>query len=1026
VLLSLLASFGCDEAPAPGGDGDQVDEREEAGLQLHDLGHGLGLAWWAVSERPMGDDAEAVAADEGDAVEIRFTARLKVSGHVPRAIMVSVASRDDATSVLDAHIRFPAGSGFATIEALDGFRIRQERGVPFDPGALTFRALDRFGGDLDRPTTATGRFRVEEIDGRHWFVTPDGHAFFSAGVNHTTWHGDYSPPIDRRPYHEAVLERYGDEETWADATVDRILGWSLNTIGAWSSGSVEARMPHTIVLSMDRAAPEIPGWPAGQTGQKIRDFFDPTFLTNLPGRAEGARRCAEDPNCIGVYSNNEMPLGRGVLQIGSYVDAYLTLPPGVPGKLALQAFFEDRYTGDIDAMNAVWSLGLASFEDIQALESVEDDDEFCAADQRRADRQAFVAHAASRYYEGVHDVFRAISPDMLILGSRLLAVYTAPSIYEAAAPWVDVISINDYDWDDNGRGLFKSEGEPYGYLFLDDPVSDLDTVHALTGRPIMITEWTYRGPTPGTDILFPPFIPTVETQAERADRYEAFMRELLDRPYMVGSHWFKFHDQPITGRGDGENSRFGTVNIGDDPYPELTERMAAVGASIYAAPSTPEMPAASHADLADTLGRRVLTPSAVQDERTGFFVFILPGVNLANELVSDPLLLDAGAPDELGVAPLSLAEDATLAYVSVVGDIACVRLRAEGSHGELSCEGGFPHDVRSTLATGVPAGPPAVETFLGTDAGPGAATLFTPFQFVQLPAGAVAHDCWTTDAYQAAYEAALTTATATSIKGGGSFDTLGESFVCGADGAGWRTQDGPGMLAIPVPLYDGRARRRPGLVVPRGGQRGGLPLAVRRVVEVEAAARVPIRALVAVSGDATGILQHAGHVQQVPGHEGGVAVGEVVLRAARPGVEVGGPGPGLTEPAGVGLGRDDVAQVLERVEHVHRAVLGAVLVAGDECTSDAPVVGVLSGGVQQAGGRVQTLDHVGAHRGLLAEPDRGADHQDVGGHHLLEELRPLVALPAVLLHVRLHAIGDLVIHGTNQLGRHAVLLHDVS
>jgi hypothetical protein len=793
ALLALSATLGCDEVPSE--DRDQVDETEEPGLQLIDLGHGLGLAWWPVSEQSVGEDA----------VEIAFEARLQVRGTTPLEHMVSVASRDDATVVVDARLRFPAGSGFAKIAALDGFQVRQERGVPFDPSALVFRALDRFGGDLDRPTTATGRFRVEEIDGRHWFVTPDGHAFFSAGVNHTTWHGDYSPPIDRRPYHEAVLARYGDEETWAEATVDRLRSWSINTIGAWSSDSVEAHMPHTIVLSMNRAAPEIESWPGGQTGQRIRDYFDPRFLANLPGRAEGARGCAEDPGCIGVYSDNELPLGRSVLQFGSYVDAYLTLPPNAPGKLALQAFFEDRYAGDIDAMNAVWSLELTSFDEIQALESVEDDDAFCAVDQRRSDRQAFVAQAASTYYEAVHTAFRAVSPDMLILGSRLLAVYTAPAIYEAAAPWVDVISINDYDWDDNGRGLFKSEGEPYGYLFLDDPVSDLDTVHALTGRPIMITEWTYRGPTPGTDILFPPFIPTVETQAERADRYEAFMRELLDRPYMVGSHWFKFHDQPITGRGDGENSRFGTVNIDDDPYPELTERMAAVGASIYDAPSAPAAPSVSHADSVAALGRRVFTPSAVQDERTGFFVFILPGVNLANELVSDPLLLDAGAPDEHGVAPLSLAEDATLAYPSVVGDIACLRLRAEGSHGELSCEGGFPHDVRSTLATGVPAGPPLVEPFLGSDAGPGAATLFAAFEFVQLSAGAVADDCWTTDAYETAYEVALTTATAISTKGDGSFDTVGESFVCGTDGSGWRTQDGPGMLAIPVPLYDGRA-----------------------------------------------------------------------------------------------------------------------------------------------------------------------------------------------------------------------------
>ena len=288
-----------------------------------------------------------------------------------------------------------------------------------------------------------------------------------------------------------------------------------------------------------------------------------------------------DPYCLGVFSDNEMPLGRSVLQFGTYVDAYLTLPAGAPGKLALQAFFVERYAGAITAMNAAWSLDLASFDDIQTLTALEGDSEFCNEDGRRADRQAFVARAAERYFEVVDATLDAISPDLLYLGTRLLAIYTAPSIYEAAGPHVDVLTINDYDWDEDGRGLFRSEGEPYGYLFLDDPVSDLDTVHALTGKPMMITEWTVRTPTPDVDVLFPPFMPTAETQVERADRYQAFMDALVERPYMVGAHWFKFHDQPATGRGDGENSLFGVVDINDDPYPELTERMAGVNARLY-------------------------------------------------------------------------------------------------------------------------------------------------------------------------------------------------------------------------------------------------------------------------------------------------------------------------------------------------------------------------------------------------------------------------------------------------------------
>jgi hypothetical protein len=41
--------------------------------------------------------------------------------------------------------------------------------------------VSRYGGYLDKPAEATGFFRVEEIDGRWWFVDPDGYLFFSKG-----------------------------------------------------------------------------------------------------------------------------------------------------------------------------------------------------------------------------------------------------------------------------------------------------------------------------------------------------------------------------------------------------------------------------------------------------------------------------------------------------------------------------------------------------------------------------------------------------------------------------------------------------------------------------------------------------------------------------------------------------------------------------------------------------------------------------------------------------------------------------
>src|SRR5947207_5212459 len=125
------------------------------------------------------------------------------------------------------------------------------------------------------------------------------------------------------------------------------------------------------------------------------------------------------------------------------------------------------------------------------------------------------------------------------------------------------------------------------------------------------------------------------------------------------------------------------------------------------------------------------------------------------------------------------------------------------------------------------------------------------------------------------------------------------------------------------------------------------PSAVLGVLEVEPAAGIPFGALVSVRRNAARVLQHARKVQQVPGHERGVAVGEVVVRPAGSRIQIGRSGSGLADPPGVGLRWNRVSQVLQAVQHVHGAVLDAVLVAGDQAAAHPAVVRVLAGIVEQ-------------------------------------------------------------------------------
>jgi hypothetical protein len=119
---------------------------------------------------------------------------------------------------------------------------------------------DQYGGFSNTTAKATGFFRVEEINGRWWFIEPDGHFFFSTGADvTTTWMGTRTegrdgvfaalPPSDLRPptyrtnqgslapfYTWNLVRRFGTNysQPWVDLTLRRMDAWGFNTVANWS------------------------------------------------------------------------------------------------------------------------------------------------------------------------------------------------------------------------------------------------------------------------------------------------------------------------------------------------------------------------------------------------------------------------------------------------------------------------------------------------------------------------------------------------------------------------------------------------------------------------------------------------------------------------------------------------------------------------------------------------------------------------------------------------------------------------
>ena len=50
-------------------------------------------------------------------------------------------------------------------------------GLVLFTSTLLAQELDKYGGTTAIKGKATGFFHIEKIDGRNWFITPDGNAF---------------------------------------------------------------------------------------------------------------------------------------------------------------------------------------------------------------------------------------------------------------------------------------------------------------------------------------------------------------------------------------------------------------------------------------------------------------------------------------------------------------------------------------------------------------------------------------------------------------------------------------------------------------------------------------------------------------------------------------------------------------------------------------------------------------------------------------------------------------------------------
>jgi hypothetical protein len=441
---------------------------------------------------------------------------------------------------------------------------------------------DKYGGSLSGPQLrATGFFRTEKVAGKWWLVDPEGHLFFSHGIDcvrmqestaieeRESWFADFP---GRQPefapflsHGRALMSHYGGRSPeifsfdcanllrkygpdWHELASQlahrRLRSWGLNTIANWSDEAtfLMRLTPYTDSIVSGPATKAIEG--SEGYWSKFPDVFDPSFADALRRSMEGKRgKSAGDAWCIGYFSDNEMSWGDDV----SLAAATLKSPPDQAAKKLFIADLQAKYS-EIAKLNQAWGTAHASWQAL--LESRDAPD----AQKAQADLTAFYSKIAEQYFRTARDTIKAIAPNQLYLGCRFAWVNRRAAA--AAAKYCDVVSYN----------LYRRS------------VADFPLIGG-ADVPLIIGEFHFGALDRG---MFHPGLVPVADQAARAQAYKDYVLGALRHPQFVGCHWFQYQDEPTTGRVyDGENYQIGFVDVCDTPYPETIEACRAVGAMLY-------------------------------------------------------------------------------------------------------------------------------------------------------------------------------------------------------------------------------------------------------------------------------------------------------------------------------------------------------------------------------------------------------------------------------------------------------------
>jgi len=435
----------------------------------------------------------------------------------------------------------------------------------------------RQGGSLDRRFRPSGFFHLQHDGTRWWLVDPDGHGFFSLGLDavrpgETTAivpgaEALYGPlPPRSGPLAEAwskgddrgglesfsfgianLVRSFGPRwrREWTDMTRGRLVAWRFNTVANWSDPDFQrsAGLPYVIPM------PRYPQTPVA-IYRDFPDVFAPEFRERAREYARHLEAFRDDENLIGYFMGNEPKWAFGENNLASEM---LEAQPGSATRRELARWLAERYHGDAEGWARAWGLSLRRFEDVVTTTVPR---AAARSETARVDLWDFSKEMVRAFVRIPAEECRRVDPNHMNLGLRYAGV-SSELVYEAAE-WFSVFTINAYE--------------------MVPPEETIARIAERTRKPVLIGEFHFgaldRG-LPATGLR------GVASQAERGVAYRRYVEAAAANPNVVGTHYFVLNDQEVLGRFDGEDFQIGFVDVCQRPYRELVEAATQTHEGIY-------------------------------------------------------------------------------------------------------------------------------------------------------------------------------------------------------------------------------------------------------------------------------------------------------------------------------------------------------------------------------------------------------------------------------------------------------------